>query len=287
MSGREYAYYPGCSLHATGIEFDNSTRLVSKSLGIQLREIDDWSCCGASSAHATSHLLSLALPARNLALAEQLGLPVTSPCPECIWRLRYATLELQNDHERARIEHVIEREFHNSVPVEPLVNVLGSADLDVPVKKPLTGLRAVVYYGCLIARPKAVTDVDDQEDPRVLDQLLVRLGAESVDWDFKTECCGASLALGRPDIVRDLSYRILSSAKRLDADCIVVACQMCQANLDTKQKEMEAYFGDQLNMPIIYFTQLMGLAMGLPWDSLMFDKHMVDPRPLLREKQLI
>lgn len=281
-----YAYYPGCTLQSTSREYDVSTRLLCQAMGIELRELEDWTCCGASSAHVTSHLLSVSLPARDLHIAEGMGLPLTTPCPACFTRLKGAALDLSDAGLLETVREIIDRDFHNNVEVLTLSEVISRNGASLPLKRYLRGLKVACYYGCLLTRPEAVAEADSVENPQVLDRLMKMVGAEPIDWAFKTECCGASMPFPRPDIVVKLSHKILANAKGNGADCLVVACPMCHANLDMRQGEIEGRYHDGVGMPIIYFTQLLALAAGIPASDLLFDKHFVDPLPLLKEKGL-
>ncbi len=286
MNQKSYSYYPGCSLSSTAREYDVSTRLVFQALGLELRELEDWNCCGASATKSTSHLLSLALPGRVLQQAEEADLPLTTPCPECYSRLRFAAHEMKDEAVRRQVSEVLEKELKNDAVVEPTLKVLWEYDGDLKIKRPLTGLKAVAYYGCLFTRPKAVAAFDDEENPTSLDDITARLGVEMLDWGFRTECCGSYLNIPKPEVVLRLVHRIMKGAKQAGADCVVVACPMCQANLDVRQKAVEGHYGLKLGLPIMYFTQMMGLAMGYSPQELMLDKHLTDAMPLLRSKGL-
>ncbi|MDD3890471.1 MAG: CoB--CoM heterodisulfide reductase iron-sulfur subunit B family protein, partial [Syntrophomonadaceae bacterium] len=235
------AYFPGCSLQGMASEYDKSTRLVCKHLGINLEEIEDWNCCGATAAHSLNHLLSVSLAARNLDLAKKMGLHlVTAPCAGCYGRLKAASYELKNNSEVAeKVSQII----GTSVPIEPevknllqlLVESIGTPAIAEKVVHPLKGLKLAAYYGCLLTRPNQVAQFDDREMPVSMDLLLQALGAETVNWAHKTECCGGGYAASETDIVIDLGGQILESARAAGADAIVVACPMCQTNLDTRQ----------------------------------------------------
>jgi heterodisulfide reductase subunit B len=283
---RSYSYYPGCSLHGTAEEYDTSVRAVCRKLGIDLHEIDNWVCCGASAAHSTDHLMSLALPAHTLKQAEAKGLPLAVPCAMCFSRLRVTVHEIRNKETLDLVNRAIGTQLGDPVAVESMLQVLSDEDLPLPISKPLEGLKVACYYGCLLARPPDVVGVDDAENPQTMDRIVERLGAEAVDWGLKTACCGAGVAFPRLDVVLKLSHRILSLAQKSGADCVAVACPMCHANLDMYQKDMTAKFRQLTAVPVLYFTQLMGLALGLSADELLLDKHFTDPLPMLREKGL-
>jgi len=260
--------------------------LVCGKLGIKLQELENWTCCGASSAHSTSRLLSIALPARELQAAEETGLPLAVACAMCFSRLKQAAHELTDKAKLGLVNELLGKEFHNTTEVMHLLKVLYEASDAMPLRRPLKGVKVACYYGCLLVRPQEVVDFDDVENPQIMDRLIEKSGAEGIEWDFKTACCGASLPLTRRDVVLKLSHRILSQAKQLGADCVAVACPMCQSNLDTYQKEMEAKYEDRLELPVLYFTQLVGLALDFSPKQLLLDKHFTDPMPMLKDKGL-
>ncbi len=279
-------YYPGCSLHGTSREFDESTRAVAPALGIELREIDDWSCCGASSAHSSSHLLGVALPARNLALAEEQGHDaVVAPCAACFSRLATTRYEIAHDANLAEaIPGIIERPFANSVDVVNIVQLLlahaekiregvsaGSGTAAVGQ------LKVAAYYGCLLVRPVEVAGADDSEVPTTMEQVISACGATPVKWNMAVECCGGSFSMSRTSSVMRLGRAIVDDARKAGADAIVVACPMCHANLDFRQAARSD--GDAL--PVLYLTQLVGLAMGMTPETLGLQRHFVDTKPLL------
>lgn len=286
ISTRAYAYYPGCSLHGTAREYDISVRLVCQKLGIELRELPDWTCCGASSAHFTNRLLSLALPTRDLQTAEELELPVAVACALCFGRLKTAAHDLENETTRSQVSDILGKKIGSFTPVVHLLQIIDREKESLPITKSLKGLKVACYYGCYLVRPRQIVDLDDEENPQIMDQIVAALGAEVIDWPFKTECCGASLPLTRPDIVLKLSHRLLKQAKQHGADCLAVACPMCHSNLDIRQGQIRAKYKDGTNMPVLYFTQLTGLAMGFTPEQLLMNKHLSNPLPLLKEKGL-
>ncbi len=287
----KYAYYPGCSLTSTGIEYDQSTRAVAKHLNIQLVEIDDWNCCGATAAHNASHLLSIALPARSLALAEKLGLDVTVPCAACFSRLKTAQVAVSSSSElRETIKDVINMEYNAKYDVKPLVDVLindvGIKKIEEAVLQPLNGLKVASYYGCLLVRPQKITCFDDPENPQTMDNLVQALGGVPVEWSFKVECCGAGHSTVKPDVGIQMVSSILRDAKLNGADCIITACPLCFINLDMRQAKVNKLEASELDLPILYFTQLMGIAFGLPANVLGIKKHFVNPMKLLNKKNI-
>jgi len=286
MSIQSYTYYPGCTLHSSAKEYDVSARLVCEKLGIELRELEGWTCCGASSAHTTSQLLSIALPALSLRAAEEAGLPLAVACAMCFSRLKHTQHALADDSKRQLVSGLIGGELRNSTRVVHLLEILRDASGDMPVSKPLEDMKVACYYGCLLVRPREVVCLDDEENPQIMDGLMRVLGADPVEWDFKTACCGASLPLTRRDIVLRMSYRILHQARQLGADCVAVACPMCHSNLDAYQGEIEREYGEKLGLPVLYFTQLVGLALGMSPKQLLLDKHFTDTLPILKARRL-
>ncbi len=287
MATQIYAYYPGCTLHSTAKEYDRSARAVCQAMGIELRELQGWTCCGASSAHSVNHLLATALPARDLQAASETGLPLAVACALCFSRLRLTNQELTNQATRELVSRIIGKELKGNVEIVHLLQILESRRENISVVKPLQGLKVACYYGCLLVRPQAVVGIDDAEDPQLMDRLMVALGAETIDWGFKAECCGASLPLTCPEIVMKLSHRILSQAKQGGADCIATACPMCHSNLDTHQERMKAVYKDDFGLPVFYFTQLVGLALGFSPKQMLLERHFTDPLPILKAKGLV
>lgn len=285
-------YYPGCSLEKTGKPYDLSARAVCRGLDVELCEVPGWICCGSSPALKMSRLLSLSLAAKNLLLAEKDGIEdVVVPCPFCFRRLLSAQQEIRDDRPAGiRAEQVIEARMRGDVRVRSLLDFMhgavGLRSIEERIRKPLSGLKAVSFYGCYIVKPSQVIRPDNPEDPTSMDEVLSALGAEVLDWDFKTECCGASLSISKKEKVLELSGRIVKEALFRGADAIVVACQLCQSNLDIRQGEIWKREGRKEGIPVLYFTQLMGLSFGLPASELGLKGLIVDPIPLLRQKGL-
>ncbi len=271
-------YYPGCSLLGSSREFDESVRAVAKVIGLDLVEVPDWNCCGASSAHVLDHTLSLALPARILAQAEQAGLTeVLAPCAACYNRLTSARAALEADPEEARkVAEVIEMPVTGKVKV---VNILEVLDRFQEVLKAKTvaplGRKVACYYGCLLVRPPKVVNFDRPEDPMSMDRMAAAAGAEPVDWNYKTECCGAAFSVTRTEIVARMSGKIVANAVKHGAEAIVVACPMCHSNLDMRRPEINAQLGTEHKLPVLFITQALGLAMGLDPAALGLHRHMV------------
>ena len=274
-------YYPGCSLRGTASEYDRSLRAVATRLGVELREIPDWVCCGATSAHAIDHEAALCLAADTLAKTRRAGLTeVLAPCAMCYQRLAVAAHELR---ERPGLATKLAAAFGETADVglekvKP-VSVLGwlgngtTDALKAQVSRPLTGLKIACYYGCLLVRPPKITGVTQAEAPQEMEQIVKLLGGQPVRWSMATECCGASFALSQKQTVLRLGRRIYDAAKAAGADIFCLACPMCHANLDMRQTEMGIGKPDQL--PAIYLTQLIGWAMGLDESALGLNAHFV------------
>jgi heterodisulfide reductase subunit B len=285
-----YVFFPGCSLESTARDYALSARAVADALGLALPEIPGWTCCGSTPAHQSNELLSLALPARNLRAAG--GHTVAVCCAACYGRLKTANHRLGNDPKaRAAVADALGGTYDGSTPVKHLIEVLvreiGLPKVAARVSRPLRGLRVAAYYGCLLVRPPEITQFDDPENPRLLDDLLAVAGAEPVEWPHKTECCGGSYSITDVGIVQKLSREILAMARDAGADCIATACGMCQLNLDLRQGDIEKAYGTEFRLPVFYFTQLLGLAFGLGPRELGLRSLVVDPMGLLAEKGIL
>ncbi len=276
-------YFPGCSLESGSKEFDASLKAVASRLDVELAEVRDWSCCGASSAHATDHRLAVALSARNLALAEEQGLgKVMAPCAACFSRLATARHEIARDAPLAEeIRPMLSRPFENKVEVENAVAFLRALAPAIQTKAtPLKGLKVACYYGCLLLRPPEVARFDDPEDPSSMEEVVAAAGATPVKWGKRTDCCGAGMSLSRTGSVVRLGRSILESAKAAGAQAVVVACPMCHSNLDLRQSAMERR-GAPLDMPILFITQLVGLALKVDPSELGLKRHFVSADGML------
>ena len=287
------AYYPGCSLLSTSAEYAHSAEAVLEALGVELDEVNDWVCCGATPAHATSHLLGVALPAITLAAAEKQGHEeLVTCCAACYSRLKQSAAELGDDPALLNeVNDIIEEKYSGKVRVlhllELLMNRIGVESIQSHIRKPLSGLKVACYYGCLISRMPNPLRIDNVEYPMLMDALLDAAGAQVLQWPFKTECCGAALTLARQDTVVRLSGQVIEMAQAFEADVIAVVCPLCQANLDMYQSNVESRTERTLSMPVLFFTQLLGLAMDLSHEKLGLDKTIVDPLPILADKGLI
>ncbi len=282
----KYGYFPGCSLGSFGYDYHLSLTYVMKALGMDFVEVKDWVCCGASSAYATSHLLSIALPVLNLSHAEKDGLDkLIAPCPACLSRFKAANVELERDADlKKKIWEVSNYKYRGKVkvyhPLEVFVEV-GVEKIREKIRKKLRGLKVACYYGCLLTRPPQTAQFDDAEDPQSMDTLVRVLGAETMDWSFKTECCGAVMGLTRSDMVLKLSNDILREAKEAGANAVAVACPLCQANLDGRQRQIQETYKTSYGVPILYFTQLMGLAFGALPQEVGIQKLITSPQQVL------
>ncbi len=282
------AYYPGCTLETTAREYDVSARISSREIGLELVELEGWTCCGASSGHSTYYELSLALPARNLRLAVEQGFDaLVAPCAMCYARLRHTVHDLRDPSLRARINGLLDLPWEGDVQVHSLVDLFSQEEnlalLREKRQRDLNRLRLVAYYGCLLVRPPEVLSPDDPEYPTMLDRIVQAAGATLVDWPLKTECCGGSISLSRTEIALELTRKLLEDALRRGANGLVTACPMCHANLDMRQGQINRRYGTDFHLPIFYFTQIVGLATGHGVEELLLDHHLTDPRPLLAE----
>ncbi|PKM80224.1 MAG: disulfide reductase [Firmicutes bacterium HGW-Firmicutes-14] len=281
-------YYPGCSLHSTAADYGLSTEAVCRSLNIQLAEIPDWNCCGATPAHSTSEYLAKALPLRNLILAEGAGEDLVVPCTGCYNVCRQTHGFISRGSSKAlevnrEVATIVGRKYQGKLKIMHLLDFFSQdevlQELKSRVVKPLTGLKVVPYYGCLLLRPSDDVAFDDPEQPQKLDRLLDALGAEVRPWSYKMDCCGGSFAIPRADIVGELTVELVKQARKAGADFMVTACPLCQANIDTRQPDR--------GMPILYFTELIAAAFGLKGQEKWLEKHIIDPRPLLKSSNLI
>ena len=283
----QYLYYPGCSLESLAKEYDLSVRACAKLLDVNLTELEDWSCCGASSGHCTNQELAAALPARNLAMAEQQGQDIAVACAACFLRFKQTNYNLRNDDAlREATAKTIGMPFEAKVEVRHFLDIfarqVGLDEIKKRVKKPLDGMKVVCYYGCYLVRPPAVTQFDDPENPTIMDELLTALGAETLPWTHKVECCGGNLMLSRSDIVTKLVGDISQAAREAGAEAIITACPLCEANIDTRQPGPET-------MPVAYFSELLALALGAESSTVKswLKRHMCSPAEALGAHNLI
>ncbi|NPV63524.1 MAG: CoB--CoM heterodisulfide reductase iron-sulfur subunit B family protein [Methanotrichaceae archaeon] len=268
------AYYPGCVSRSTGKEMDLSTRAVCEALGITLEELEDWNCCGAT--HVSNELVAVGLAARNLA---QTDLPVMTPCSICYSNLRTAAQKLEDRKLRATVNQVLAQEY-SGAKIRHALDVIQEALSQNPdlVVVPLQGIKVAPYYGCLLTRPRGV---DSPEFPTVLEKLLKDLQAEPVDFRLKTFCCGGPIFMPRQKAAEDTTFKILMDAKKAGAEAIVTVCPLCHIMLDAKQKALEIKRGEKIGLPVLYVTQLAGIALGLGPDELGLNMNAVSPIPMV------
>lgn len=267
------SYYPGCSLESSARDYDESIKAVCEALEIDLQEPKDWTCCGATSAHSLDGKLAVNLSARNLPEAERMGQDMLVPCPLCFNRLIRA-----------------KEETGSSLNIYDMATYLARPEMIEKIRSavvsPLSSISAVCYYGCMANRPPKITGSINYENPMEMDQIAETLGINVKQWSFKTECCGASFSISRSDIIHNLVKILYDRAIEAGADCIIVSCQMCQGNLDLYQEEIAEIFEEEYKIPIFYFTELIGLAMGLKETARWLKRHRIDAIGYIKEKGL-
>jgi len=293
-------YYPGCTLKTTAKNFESSAIAAARALGIELMEIPRWNCCGTVFSLADDDLIHHVASVRNFVRVQEMndyGLVknenrLVTLCAMCFNTLKSTNLRVKNNAEDLKkINDLMYREedYQGKVEVLHFLELLKSIGFDKitsRVKKPLKGLKIAPYYGCMILRPQEV-GIDDPEDPTIQRDLLVALGADSVDTPYKRVCCGSYQTVKEKDIVAELAYDILSHAQKEGAEALATVCPLCAFNLDNRQKEVKSKHPDYQEMPVFYITQLMAIAFGLGKECYGFDQNYVDPRPLLQSKSLI
>ncbi len=280
------SYFPGCTLNTTGKGFDNAVRAATAAVGLELIELAEWNCCGATYPLIVDNMLELAAPAHVLVAARNQGSTVTTACTTC-YNVLKRTNKFIREHpdERERLNAFIEAEYQGEVEVKDILHLLrdevGFAAVQEKVQRPLKDLKVACYYGCMVLRPPAEVAYDDPDHPRSLDDLMTALGAMPVDYPHKNECCGAYLTVSAPEVTREMVYTILKSAQLAGAQAVVTNCPLCQFNLDKRQAEMAQFHAGFQSLPVFYFSQLMGLALGLDASEYGWERHYIDVRPLL------
>ncbi|MDR0683121.1 MAG: CoB--CoM heterodisulfide reductase iron-sulfur subunit B family protein [Dysgonamonadaceae bacterium] len=274
-------FYPGCSLKGTSSEYAQSTISLAETFDIRLVEISDWNCCGATAAHNLNHELAVALPARILALAGQQGLKeIVVPCAACYNRLSVAQHQLKEDETlKNRISEILQMPFDGNIQILNVMQFIEKYIADRLAEKVIKPFERKVacYYGCLLVRPHNILKFDRLEDPQSMDNLMRKIGAETLPWGYKTECCGAGFSVSRTDIVAKLSGKIVKDAADRGADVIIVACPMCQSNLDMRRPHIDSYLHKKTTIPVMYITQAIGLAAGIKKKDLGLKKLFVAP----------
>ncbi len=271
----DYSYYPGCSLYGTALEYHTSVHSVAALLNINLIELPDWNCCGASSAHMTDPELAHSLAARIISIAEQQGRDVLVPCAACFQRLKAAQKRIRREETQAHGRPAPGVTLYHLSELFLKAHML--ATIRKAVKHDLQGLTLAAYYGCLITRPPAITDAKEYEDPQGMDWLIKVLGGRPVKWPYKTECCGGSLAMPRPDITRALVARIVTAAVAAGAKGIVTMCPMCQANLDARQVDLARQEKGHPVLPVLFATELIEICTSEHATLLSRKRHFIDP----------
>jgi heterodisulfide reductase subunit B2 len=282
----KYAYYPGCSAESTARDQYMSVKEVAHALHIELVEPRGWTCCGSTPAHHTNKQLSIALPAANLLMVKKMGLDMVVFCAACYNRMKVANHEIRtNPSIRKEVAEILGEDYDGSVRVlhfvEVLMKEMGIQKLKKHFTHTLDGLKVASYYGCLLVRPQDVTGFDNPENPTIIDELVKSMGGESIDWPHKVECCGGGFAISNTGIVIELSASILEMAERSGAQCMAVACPMCQINLDMRQGEINKTKKKEYKMPVIYVSQLLGLCLGIAPRKLGMNKCIISPRPVI------
>lgn len=272
-------FYPGCSLKGTSREYNESVQALAKAFDLELVEVNDWNCCGATAAHSMNKALSLSLPARVLALAEQQGFDeLVVPCASCYNRLSVVQHELANDETlRDEITGILRIPYFGSVKILNVVQMIEKymqPTIESKLVRPFNH-EIACYYGCLLIRPHEVLQFDRLENPQSMDRIMTLIGAKPLDWAFKTECCGAGLSVSRTDLVAKLSGNILKDADDRGAKAVIVACPMCHSNLDMRRSAINNYLTKAVDIPVLYITQAVGLAIGLSPMELGLQRHFI------------
>lgn len=284
-----FAYYPGCSAKGSSKDYELSTQAVCRALGITLEEIPGWNCCGSTPAHAVDTELSAALCARNLDIAARQGAQLLlTPCPSCLSNLRAASKRMERPEFRQRVNELLDEPAAEAFPevtsvMQGIARQVDMANLTARVQTSLKGLRLAAYYGCLMSRPAELMRFEDPENPMLMEKLLAACGAEMVDFPLKTACCGASFGIPERAMTARNSGRILELAVRLGVDAVITACPLCQMNLDLRQAQAGRARETRFAMPVLYFTQMLGLALGLPHRELGLNKLAVSADGLLNK----
>lgn len=279
MAEKEYIYYPGCSLEGTAIEYEMSIRAVFKALGVTLKEPEDWSCCGSTPAHSVDHVFAGALAARNLAIVEKMGAStVVTACPACLSALKKAHKRMAaSEAFKAEVNDLLDQPYHCGITAKSALQILfediGLEAVAAQVTTAFPDLKIAPYYGCITSRPPEVMEFDSPENPVSMDRLLEAAGFQVADFAFKVECCGAAFGVPKKEMVNKLSSKVLNMVLDAGANCASVCCQLCQQNLDLRQDQINATMGTSFDIPVIFFTQFLGLAYGYAPTELGLDKH--------------
>ncbi|MBM3144465.1 MAG: disulfide reductase [Chloroflexi bacterium] len=285
---KKFAYFPGCSLDKIALSYNHSSVDTAKLLGVELQELDDWNCCGATTYFHVDQLLAYTLVARNLAQAEKAGLDLVAPCSACYKNAYFTNKYIKEDPDLA--EHINfalegdDLQFNGKINVhhiiEIFVNEVGVEEIKAKVTNPLEGLKVAPYYGCQIVRPRK--DGENLENPHFFEELVEAMGAEAVDFPYRLRCCGGSLIMTSRHAALDMVRKLLQNAVDSGADVIATACPLCQVNLECYQLQVNDEFGTTFKMPVMYFTQLLGLSLGLSKKKLGIGSELVSAVPVLK-----
>ncbi|MCK4464659.1 MAG: CoB--CoM heterodisulfide reductase iron-sulfur subunit B family protein [Bacteroidales bacterium] len=288
-------YYPGCTLKANARNFEDSALYALEQLDIEVEELSRWNCCGTVFSLSTDDLIHHMAPIRNLIRVKESGSDrVMTLCAMCYNTLKRANERMKADPESLekinKVMYEEEIDYEGDVEILHLLEIIRDEiqfeNLTKKVVKPLENLKVSCYYGCMLVRPREI-GLDDVENPTVLENLVSALGGDPVDFPYKTECCGAYQTVDKPDIIAERTNQIISSAINRGAEVMVVSCPLCAFNLDHRQKQTVQIYQDFKGLPILYFTQLLAIALNCTEDTLKFDLHYFDPKPILKEKGLI
>ncbi len=284
-------YYPGCTLNTVAKHFEDSARESAVTLGFELEELTEWNCCGASFPQTPDNIMGLTAPAKVLVEGKKAGDQLTTLCSVCYNVLKRTSKALADDKEKCEtVFEFIEEEYDGSLTINHYLEILrdqvGFDKIKESVTRSLKGLKMGAYYGCMLLRPFEDMGIDDHEAPTIIEDLLKALGAEPIDFPNKIECCGAHLALGETDVVEELSGSVMGSAVESGAEVIITSCPLCQYNLEESQAKLAEKIEGYTSVPIVYFTQVLGLALGQKENTLGFDKNVWDLRPLLKEREV-
>lgn len=285
-------YYPGCTLNTVAKQFDSSARDSASAIGFEMKELKQWNCCGATFPLTPDNVIGLTAPAKVLSNARKEGDTLTTLCSVCYNVLKRTNKVIRDSREKRNlINGFIEEEYDGSVNVihylEVLRDRIGFARVKEAVKRPLKGIKASAYYGCMLLRPFEDIGIDNAESPTIFEDLLKALGAEPVDFANKIECCGAHLSMNNESVVTRLSGNVMTSAVGNGAELIVTSCPLCQYNLEKSQGKVAEQTPGYTGVPVVYFTQIIGLALGQPIDGLGFEKNTTDVMPLLKKKGIV
>lgn len=284
---KEFAYFPGCSLEKLAISYHESALETSKKLGVTLKELDDWNCCGSTTYFHIDELLANTLTARNLAIAEKTGLDVVAPCSACYKNMFFTAAHMKKDPDLAEhINFALEEDnlnFSGNIKVKHLLEMfaqdIGPETIKSNITKPLKDLKVAPYYGCQILRPRK--NGEEVENPHYFEDLITAIGATPIEYTLKTRCCGGSLIISSRIAALTMVRNLIQSALDKGADVIATACPMCQVNLECYQQSVNQEFGTNYSVPVLYFTQLLGLALGIPKKKLGIGKELVSAMPVL------